>query len=381
LLIRPESIVLPAKNDDDLLHSNNNNRDIYLSQTVDYLKTTQGYQNDNEALNHLQGFNSSDYYNTLPANHQPEYMNPRASQIIKSVVSHRLSSIPFNCYHMNPNNYYDIQKVIGKGGSGIIYLAKNKQNQANYAIKEVEIFPGDEEQLQDEIKVTMDMNSENIIKYHECYFYDRKFWIVEELMMCSLADMILDIPGRIPECIISYILMMILRGLFEMHKRRRIHRDIKSDNVLISCFADIKLADLGYVAQLDAKRPTRTTLAGTLFWMPPEILNEQPYTEKIDIWSLGIVAHELATGEPPYYRCQKHLVMANIKNRESPKLDQTRWSQMFVNFVDWCLVKNPNERADVSFLLAHPFLKTNQATYEQFWYFYQNWLKNRGRGS
>lgn len=286
----------------------------------------------------------------------------------------RLSQIELTIYYQDPKQYYKFLKKIGQGGSGIIYLVQNYSNSYNYVIKQVQVFcDEDREQLQNEIKITKDMKSEYIINYYEFYNYEDSIWIVEELMACALTDMILDIPRQIPEYIISYILKSILMGINQMHSVRRIHRDIKSDNILISEYGQVKLADLGFAAQLDERRPNRNTMAGTLLWMPPEILMMNSYDHKVDIWSLGIVGYELALGEPPYYHEQRGQIRSNIVNLRPPTLDQNRFSQNFCNFVSWCLIKDPADRPEASYLLSHPFIATCNTTRDGFYDFFSRW--------
>ena len=102
------------------------------------------------------------------------------------------------------------------------------------------------------------------------------------------------------EEVIKYILKQILEGLNFLHSNHIIHRDIKSDNILYNTSGDIKLADFGYAAQLTKQEDLRKTRCGTVCWMAPELIDKQPYNVKIDIWSLGIVALELAEGASPY---------------------------------------------------------------------------------
>ena len=102
-----------------------------------------------------------------------------------------------------------------------------------------------------------------------------------------------------------------------MHAHHRIHRDIKSDNILLKSDGDVKLADFGYAAQLTAKVSARRTIVGTPYWMvsllslshfeeltclykAPELIRGHDYGTKVDIWSLGIVMMEMAEGDPPY---------------------------------------------------------------------------------
>ena len=85
-----------------------------------------------------------------------------------------------------------------------------------------------------------------------------------ELMACSLTDLILDRIEKIPENFIGFILSEVLNGLSYLHSKNRMHRDIKSDNILISQVGDIKIADLGYAVQLENYNQNRTTFVGTL---------------------------------------------------------------------------------------------------------------------
>lgn len=90
-------------------------------------------------------------------------------------------------------------------------------------------------------------------------------------------------------------------ALAYLHSRHIIHRDIKSDNLLLSRNGDIKLGDFGYAAQLTRERKKRNSKVGTVCWMAPEVIKgKDMYTEKVDVWSLGIMILEFVFGEPPH---------------------------------------------------------------------------------
>lgn len=116
------------------------------------------------------------------------------------------------------------------------------------------------------------------------------------------------------------------------------HRDIKSDNILVSTTGQIKLADFGYATQLTANNDRRKSKVGTVCWMAPEMIRGlQTYDAKIDVWSFGIFVVELALGEPPYINEQQIRVLYNIAHNPAPKLDKKKWSADYCDFVDQCL--------------------------------------------
>ena len=135
------------------------------------------------------------------------------------------------------------------------------------------------------------------------------------------------------------------------------HRDIKSDNVLLASNGEIKLADFGYTVQLTQEKATRNTQIGTPCWMAPEIIKNQLYNQSIDIWSFGILAIELADGDPPYLNCEVEVTLTKIINCPPPTFAQpNKWSPEFQEFLGCCLKHDPFMRKSADDLLKHPFI-------------------------
>eukprot|EP01129_Flabellula_baltica_P006044 TRINITY_DN2230_c0_g1_i1.p1 TRINITY_DN2230_c0_g1~~TRINITY_DN2230_c0_g1_i1.p1 ORF type:complete len:526 (-),score=99.20 TRINITY_DN2230_c0_g1_i1:56-1612(-) len=260
----------------------------------------------------------------------------------------------------DPESLYLIKKKVGEGGVGDVYLAINSRTQDQVAIKDMEVTEKNVDSLTTEIHMMKINIHPNIILYHDSFLFGtRKLWVVMEFMDGgSLTDILEQYEAglRMNERQIARIAYECMLGLKYMHDHNRIHRDIKSDNVLLNSQGEVKLADFGYAAQLTSDRSNRSTILGTPYWMAPEIIRGKQYTDNVDMWSLGIMCMEMAQGDPPYMEHPPLRAMFLITTRGIPALEHPHlWSQAFHDFLSSCLTVQPDQRGTSATLISHQF--------------------------
>lgn len=160
----------------------------------------------------------------------------------------------------------------------------------------------DLQNLKNELAMQRLCNHPNLVGLRDCFLWKDRLWIAMELMDAGCLTEILGQDIDFKEKYIAYVCRNILEALAYLHRNNKLHRDIKSDNVLINSKGEIKLGDFGFAIGLTKEQDRRKSVVGTPFWMAPELIRGAEYNGSVDIWSLGITCLEMADGEPPYYR-------------------------------------------------------------------------------
>ncbi|XP_061757023.1 serine/threonine-protein kinase PAK 5 isoform X3 [Nerophis ophidion] len=258
----------------------------------------------------------------------------------------------------DPREYLDSFIKIGEGSTGIVCIASEKHSGKQVAVKKMDLRKQQRRELLfNEVVIMRDYHHENVVDMYNSYLVGDELWVVMEFLEGgALTDIVTH--TRMNEEQIATVCLSVLRALSYLHTQGVIHRDIKSDSILLTNDGRIKLSDFGFCAQVSKEVPKRKSLVGTPYWMAPEVISRLPYGTEVDIWSLGIMVIEMVDGEPPYFNEPPLQAMRRIRDNLPPRLKEShKVSSVLRSFLDIMLVREPSQRATAQELLQHPFLK------------------------
>ncbi|KIW71054.1 hypothetical protein PV04_03269 [Phialophora macrospora] len=276
----------------------------------------------------------------------------------------------------NPLESYSKQKKIGQGASGSVYVARVKESATSTVAREIYRTHGPKGQVAikqmdlrnqprkelivNEIIVMKDSKHPNIVNFLDSFLQEQnnELWVVMEFMEGGALTDIIDNNPVITEDQIATICFETCKGLAHLHSQDIIHRDIKSDNVLLDRVGNVKITDFGFCAKLTESKSKRATMVGTPYWMAPEVVKQKEYGPKVDIWSLGIMAIEMIESEPPYLNEEPLKALFLIATNGTPRLkNPNKLSRELKAFLSVCLCVDVRSRASAEELLRNDFMR------------------------
>ncbi|KAK2952538.1 putative serine/threonine protein kinase [Blattamonas nauphoetae] len=293
-----------------------------------------------------------------------------------------MTAQPTQEYPSNANGY-ELTVQIGKGSSAVVSKGFVKSTGQAVAIKiiDLEKIKGSLDELLKEIKMMTMSNHPNIVKLYASFINKSTLWIVQSLLDISVLDVMkLKFQHGLDEQSVATILKGTLDALQYIHEQGLIHRDIKAGNILLDREGHVYVGDFGvsaYMIENGERRDHRSTFVGTPCWMAPEVIGQKSgYDYKADIWSVGIMAIELARGQAPYSNLDPMRVLVKVLEGPPPSLPEEdsdsgsssdsdsagtqkprHHSREIRQFVQACLNRDPTKRPSAKELLEYKFIK------------------------
>ncbi|KAL5113343.1 hypothetical protein ACEQ8H_008789 [Pleosporales sp. CAS-2024a] len=291
---------------------------------------------------------------------------------------------------------YEFFELIGKGAYGRVYKGKSRIHGGLVAIKIIDIDNQDYQEMTTEnlaqtikeINILQQLRDSKARPYvniiEEARTVHNELWIVSEYASGGSVNTLMkpmhaikDPGPGLPEKFIIPIARELALGLKYVHEAGVLHRDLKTNNVLILEDGRVQLCDFGVSGTLEPQKSKRSTIVGTPAWMAPELQQEwvkdadprnplQPrkihYGNEIDIWAYGCTIHEMASGFPPHYK----IAQLELPNAGAPVLEGARFSQELKDFLAFIFQPDPASRPTPDQILEHPYIAGSTKLYPTF---------------
>jgi serine/threonine protein kinase len=242
---------------------------------------------------------------------------------------------------------YVIDKIIGLGGWGIVYGGIHKDLSMPVAIKmlkhDMAMDPDFSEKFRHEAKTIAQLNHENIIRVYDIEELYRTVFIIMEYLRGLPLDYLLEKMEKLPAPRVVDILLQVCAGLDYAHKQGIVHQDIKPPNIFVQPNDQVKIVDFGLAC---APGDADSSLRGTIFYAPPELIEGDSVNEQTDIYCLGITAFEMITGQRPYPEddINKMIDMRLHEDIPDPRTFVPDLPEELCGFVIRSTQRDPNER-------------------------------------
>ena len=264
------------------------------------------------------------------------------------------------------NHGYKLLKLLGEGSFGKAYLCENLSDNSHCVIKQIPLDGLDEQEKKEtynEVLILKKVNHSNIIKFIDVF---KKSKPINTLNIVTEYADDGDLNQKIEKLrqkkspltekeIINYLIQICL-ALNHIHKKKIIHRDIKSGNIFLTKGGLVKLGDFGISKGFKNTWEKAKSKVGTPYYLSPEIINSKPYDSKSDIWALGVLLYEMMTFKMPFNANSLPALSLKIL-RGIYQCPSSYYSKDLINLVKQCLTIEPKRRPSAEMILKTNFIK------------------------
>eukprot|EP01147_Barroeca_monosierra_P006804 gene6804-9497_t len=253
---------------------------------------------------------------------------------------------------------FEIGRPLGKGKFGNVFLAREKKSKFIVALKV--LFKSQlqkhnvEHQLRREVEIQSHLQHKNILRLFGYFHDETRVYLILEFAAKGELYKILQERSRFDERTSADYIYQLASALQYCHRKSVIHRDIKPENILLGLENTLKIADFGWAVHAPSSR--RKTLCGTLDYLPPEMIRQEPHDVKVDLWSLGVLTYEFLFGNPPFEAEGHTNTYKRITSVDLRFPDHIRVSNEAKDFIRRLLRRSPSERMSLKEVMEHPWI-------------------------
>ena len=259
---------------------------------------------------------------------------------------------------------FKIERELGKGSFGSVYLVRRQKDNKIYALKTVileKLNKKEQENSVNEVRILASVNHQNVIGYKEAFWDDAESSLNIVMEYADDGDLQTKISkmrkagGLFSEEIIwSYAIQMI-EGLKALHDKKIMHRDLKSANIfLVKDKHQCKIGDMNVSKVI--KEKVLLTQTGTPYYASPEVWKDQPYSYKSDLWSIGCVIYELCALKPPFHGKDLDELFENVC-KGNPERINSIYSDDLWKMILMLLQVDVDKRVDCNQFLSSKLIK------------------------
>lgn len=261
------------------------------------------------------------------------------------------------------DDYEVSDKSLGQGLCGDVMLIHGKIDRRRYALKTFQKQKVPKNKLQlltAEVEIYLTLDHPNIARLHDVYESDTHIFLVTECCDGGELYFRLQKRGTYTDLDAAQASREMLRAVGYLHSHDVVHRDLKLENFLYQGEEDntsLKLIDFGFAKIWDSSTLMMAS-CGSVAYVSPDVLSGKGYTNKCDLWSLGIIVWMLLTGYPPFHG-EEAAMRRKIRAAEADWKHKSRWANVAedaIDFVKALLVKDPVKRLSAAEALSHPWL-------------------------
>ncbi|KAG7475758.1 serine serine/threonine-protein kinase Nek10 [Solea senegalensis] len=260
-------------------------------------------------------------------------------------------------------NGYSVLDHLGTGAFGSVFKVRKQSGQNLLALKEVNLhnpaFGKDKKSRDNNVEkiiseltiIKEQMNHPNVVKYYKTFVEGDRLYVVMELIegvpLAEHFNSLKEKQQRLTEDRIWNIFIQMCLALRYLHKEKRIvHRDLTPNNIMLGEKDKVTITDFG-LAKQKQESSKLTSVVGTILYSCPEVVKNEPYGEKADVWALGCVLYQMVMLQPPFYSSNMLSLASKIVEAVYEPIEGGVYSERVTDMIRWCLSPDADQRPDV----------------------------------